>query len=134
MIDGLWWERSAKPRKPLDGLTRAIRAHQRLLCYPCVTQDRAAAALAFAFRERIAAMARFGAGETQRAGVDGLGDLDVHHLGDDEERPRARALDREVEAAEAKAPPAVHQRDQATGHFARGDCFAAIGFEPGDAR
>ncbi|MFZ9608923.1 MAG: hypothetical protein ACO3BF_04805, partial [Candidatus Limnocylindrus sp.] len=31
VIDGLWWERGAKPRNHLDGLTRAIRAHQRLL-------------------------------------------------------------------------------------------------------
>ena len=31
MIDSLWWERGAKPRNHLDGLTRAIRAHQRLL-------------------------------------------------------------------------------------------------------
>ena len=31
MIDGLWWERGAKPRNHLDGLSRAIRAHQRLL-------------------------------------------------------------------------------------------------------
>ena len=31
MIDGLWWEHGAKPRNHLDGLTRAIRSHQRLL-------------------------------------------------------------------------------------------------------
>jgi uncharacterized protein YcaQ len=31
VIDGLWWERGAKPRNHLDGLSRAIRSHQRLL-------------------------------------------------------------------------------------------------------
>jgi uncharacterized protein YcaQ len=31
VIDGLWWERGAKPRNHLDGLTRAIRSHQQLL-------------------------------------------------------------------------------------------------------
>jgi uncharacterized protein YcaQ len=31
IIDGLWWEKRAKPQHHLEGLTRAIRSHQRLL-------------------------------------------------------------------------------------------------------
>jgi uncharacterized protein YcaQ len=31
VIDGLWWEKRAKPQHHLEGLTRAIRSHQRLL-------------------------------------------------------------------------------------------------------
>jgi subtilisin-like proprotein convertase family protein len=30
-IDGLWWERGAKPTRHIDGLANAIAAHQRLL-------------------------------------------------------------------------------------------------------
>lgn len=31
MIDGLWWERGARPARHIAGLARAIAAHQRLL-------------------------------------------------------------------------------------------------------
>jgi uncharacterized protein YcaQ len=31
VIDGLWWEKRTKPQHHLEGLTRAIRSHQRLL-------------------------------------------------------------------------------------------------------
>ena len=31
VIDGLWWEKRTKPQYHLEGLTRAIRSHQRLL-------------------------------------------------------------------------------------------------------
>ena len=31
VVDGLWWERGARPRNHLGGLAGAIRAHQRLL-------------------------------------------------------------------------------------------------------
>jgi len=30
-IDGLWWERGAKPTRHITGLASAIAAHQRLL-------------------------------------------------------------------------------------------------------
>ena len=30
-IDGLWWERGAKPARHIAGLANAIAAHQRLL-------------------------------------------------------------------------------------------------------
>ena len=30
-IDGLWWERGAKPTRHIAGLARAVAAHQRLL-------------------------------------------------------------------------------------------------------